>query len=240
MSNFRRALLLSGLVFSVCGFSKTFSTQFIKFEIPPNWTCALEEIDWVCQPDNLVERSEVILTVVTKAVNDVDDTFDKYEVAMKNPRDMRDLLGNAYKSQVNYVRRRSIRNHIWIDGLQLGSEIPGYYSRYIASIEQKVAGMISYSIAESVYPKWAPVMDNVVETAQIFFDPKAFAELSSKTSSLLPKDGRGKMSRIAPVAEGGKKSDDGGGGTNPLVIGGAILALAGAAYYFYKKKQKGG
>ncbi len=218
--------------------AKLFQTQFMKFQLPPNWSCRQEELDWVCQPDNVAERSEVILLVVTKAVNDVDDNFVKYEQVLKTSRDMRDLLGNAYKSDVKYVKKRDIKNWPWIDSLHFGSEIPGFYTRYVGSIKEKVAGLITYSIAETTYPKWSQVMEEVIDSAEIFFDPKAFNEMmKSGPGSLLASRGNQK-GHLAPSAESdASKNKSPNGGMDPAQIGGGLLLLAAVGYFLWKKKK---
>jgi hypothetical protein len=218
--------------------AKTFRTQFIKLELPANWDCRQEEIDWVCQPDNLAERSEAILVVVTKAVNEVDDNYPKYKEELEKPRDMRDLLGNAYKSQVKYVRERQILNHPWVDALHLGSEIPGFYTRYVASIREKVAGLITYSVAESVFPKYAQVMDQMIDTAEIFFDPKAFAEaMQSGSGSLLGARSRTK-GRLAPTLEAEEAKTEEGTDQKQMLVG-LALAAGAVAYIIYKRRKRG-
>lgn len=225
-------------------YAKTFKTQFVKLELPPNWDCKQEEIDWVCHPDNLAERSEAMIVIVTKAVNEVDDNFDKYEETLKVGREMRDLLGNAYTSQVKSIRRRQISGQTWVDALHLGSEIPGFYTRYVASIKEKVAGLVTYSVAESVYPKYSAALDAMIDSAEIYFDPKAFADaMNAGPTSLLGARSGGRLAgRTAPKTEGEalptEKPAESEGLDNTQVI--ALIFLAGIIGYFvWKKKQQG-
>lgn len=234
------ALVLASTVLSVSAHAKTFKTAFIRFELPPNWSCQPEELDWVCQPDNPAERSEALVIVVTKQVNPIDDTLPKYEGILKTPRAMRDLLGNSYKSEVKFARIRPIKAHPWADGLHLGSEIPKFYTRYIASTkEDKVAGMVSYSIAESVYAKWGPVLDAMIESLEITFDPNAFNELlKAGPGSLLGSRNSG-IKRFAPKDEADKKAGESGGPLDPAQIAGIALIVAAVAYVIWKKRKKG-
>ncbi len=220
--------------------AKTFKTQFVKFELPPNWSCKQEELDWVCQPDNLAERSEAIVVVVTKAANEVDDTLPKYEEVLRVRRNMRDLVGNAYQSEVKSVRTRQIKNHPWVDALQLGSEIPGFYSRYVATVKEKVAALLTYSVAESVYPKYATTLDQMIDSTEVFFDPKAFAEaMNASPTSLLGSRGIGAKLRSAPKIEGdaAKNTKKDEGTDMSQIIGGALIV--GAVVFYIIKKKRG-
>jgi hypothetical protein len=218
--------------------AKQFKTEFISMTLPENWDCVQEEIDWVCQPDNLAQRSEAIVIVVVKAANETDDKFENYQKILEAPRDMRDLLGNPYKAEVKYVRFKDILQHKWIDSLQAGSEIPGFFTRYAASIKGKISGLVTYSIAESVYPKWAPILDKMLDTIELRYDPKAFADaMKSNPTSLLGRRAGGLRGRFAPEDDDSPQQDKKGGFDITVVVG-AILALGGVGYFIWKKRQQ--
>jgi LPXTG-motif cell wall-anchored protein len=226
------------LLFSFAADAKKFRTDFISLELPPAWDCVKEEIDWVCQPDNLAQRSEAIVVIVAKNVNPVDDNFEAYEAILKEPRDMRDLLGNAYKSEVKYVRFKEIRNHKWIDSLTYGSEIPGFFTRYVASIKGKVAGLVTYSIAESVYAKWAPILDKMLDSLELHFDPKAFNDAMNASPASLLGQRANTGGRFAPIPEDESEDKKAGGDFDLMTIGGLILLVGGLGYWIWKKRQK--
>lgn len=232
----RKALPFLILVSSLAS-AKTFKSQFIRLELPPNWDCKQEERDWVCQPDNLAERNEVILIIVVKEVDPNDDNFDKYENILSTSKDMRDLLGNSYKSDVKFTKRSTIQGQVWVDSLHFGSEIPGFYTRYIASIDQKVAGLVTYSVAETVYPKWAEVMDRVINSLKLEFDPKAFAEIKENGGqSLLSR--RNSARRLPPTIEELKKEEANQEGSGLSEIFGVLLILGAIGFFIYRKKQQ--
>lgn len=220
--------------------AKPFQTKFIKIELPPNWDCKKEELDYVCQPDNLAEKSEVILVIVAKAVNEVDDTLEKYQKVLSTGREMRNLLGTSYTAEVRYVREKKILDRVWVDSLQRGSEVPGFYSRYLASINEKIAGLITYSIAESVYPKWATVMDQMVESLVLTYDPKAFEEaMSSGPGSLLGLRPRTK-DRFVPVLDSDASPVQADKPMDKGQIFGVLLVVGAVGYLIWKRKQRQG
>jgi hypothetical protein len=233
-------LLILGFSFcTALSWSKTFRTEFVRFELPPNWDCKKEELDWVCQSDNLNEHSEVLLIVVAKDKNDADDSLEKYSEYLKVPRQMRDLAGNAYQSKVHYVNKKTIKEQPWIDSLHAGSEIPGFYSRYLATTKDKVAALVTYSIADSVNAKWAPIMDSLINSMEVYFDPKAYEQLlATKPQSLLPRGGF-RNKHLKPEEAGDVLSDEKSGATDwATLIGGLIFVAAIVGYIIYKKKQK--
>ncbi len=232
-------LILTGAMLPQTSWSKVFKTPFVKVDLPTNWDCKQEENDWVCQPDNLTERSEAIIIIVTKQVNEIDDTFPKYLQVLNTPRNMRDLAGNPYQSTVKFARQRDIKGQPWVDGMQLGSEVPGFFTRYTVSIKEQVAAMLTYSIGESVYPKYAQMMDQMIDSLEIHFDPSAFNDLKNKsTMSLLAQRGaRGLSDRGAPTDEDDSNQNKQDDNMAMALLG--VLIVAGVAYFVWKKKQQG-
>lgn len=236
---FRSALTLSLGLSAFAAQAKPFKTQFFSLDLPPNWDCVKEELDWVCQPDNLNERSEVFMVIVTKPVDPVDDSIEKYKSVLAQPKMMRDLLGNPYKSEVRYTRVNKVRDRDWVDSLQFGSEIPGFYTRYLASIAEKVAGLITYAIGDSAYAKWAPVMERMIGTIELKFDPQAFEELTQQSGSLLSSRGSVFAGRSAPpeLAHQSPKTSSDQGATMIMV---ALVLFGALGYVIYKRKKKQG
>jgi hypothetical protein len=218
--------------------AKTFKTQFIRFELPPNWSCNQEEgTDWVCQPDNLAEKSEAIVVVVTKERDDIDDNLEKYKQVLGTARDMRDLTGAAYKSEVTYVREKSLRGQVWADSLHFGSEMPEFYTRYVASTKEKIAGLITYSIAKSANAKYADMLDKMIDTLEMTYDPKAFEE-AIKKGSLIGSRSRLVGGRTLPtVTSTTAKPQDKPDEDLNMKIGVVVLLVAAVGYFIYKKKK---
>lgn len=223
--------------FSSLGWAKTFQSKFVVMELPPDWDCQQEELDWVCQPANPNVRNEALVVIVTKAINPTDDSLLKYEEYLKSPKQMRDLVGNTYTSEVKYVKQKKIREQMWVDSLQIGSEIPGFFSRYVTSIKEQVAALISYHVAESVFPKWAEVLDKMIDSAELRFDPKAFEEImKSRNMSLFGNKGGSRVLAPGTVQDTPKKVES-TSGEMVMTLAGIALLIAAVGYLIYRKKK---
>jgi len=239
----RNCLGISLALIASSAFAKIWSTEFIRIDLPEGWSCTREEIDYVCQPDSLKERTEALIIVVVKSTNEVDDKLETYEEILKGTREMYDLARQKYTSQVRYVKRNNINGRDWVDSLHLGSEIPGFYTRYLASINEKVAGLVTYSIAESVFPKYGEMLDNAVKSLKLEFDPKAYEKaMNESPSSLLPKGSLlGRRSRTEVQIEDGdeadgpkKESDE----VDPMTIAILLILAGGAGFFIWKKRNR--
>jgi len=151
---------------------------------------------------------------------------------------MRDLVGNTYMTDIKYTKKKLIRNWWWMDSLQMGSEVPGFVSRYVVSIKEQIAAMISYHVAESVFPKWADTLDKMIESTELRFDPKAFDEIMRNRNSNILANKGGLLGRRSPgsVQENAKTPT---GTSSELIQTISIVALIVAAigYIIYRKRK---
>jgi len=238
MRNCKIAFLVFSFALVCGGWGKTFRSKFITLDLPPNWDCQEEELDWVCQPENPNLRNEALVVVVTKEAKPSDDNMQKYEEYLKSPKQMRDLVGNTYMTDIKYTKKKLIRNWWWMDSLQMGSEVPGFVSRYVVSIKEQIAAMISYHVAESVFPKWADTLDKMIESTELRFDPKAFDEIMRNRNSNILANKGGLLGRRSPgsVQENAKTPT---GTSSELIQTISIVALIVAAigYIIYRKRK---
>jgi hypothetical protein len=239
-----QSLVFLGLVFwgASSAWADRYRAGFLEFDIPPGWTCHKEETDWVCEPIDAAQKSEALLIVVSKTRDEVDDTFDKYLQHLKEPREMRDLAGKPYKSEVKYVHENEITGQKWIDALHYGSEIQGFYSRYLATFKDNVAGLLTFSIAESAYKKHAIQLDKLVSSLTISFDKQTYDEIiKTAPQSLLGNRGGAPSTRLRPLPD--SPSSDGiakkGFNIDPDLIFQIILVLAvvGVVIFIVRRRR---
>jgi len=229
-------------------FAKVHKLGFIHINLPSNWQCNQEEQDWVCHPQDGSSRSEAILIAVNKNKDEVDDHLPKYRAHLKIPRDMVDLAGVSSKSKVRYVKDTKIQGHPWIDALHLGSEIPGFFTRYLATSKEKIATLVTYSISESAFAKHSKTLDTAIKTLSIRFDQKTYEKAlelgpqsllgqrnNSKTSKYKdPEEERGDLEK--EIAARKKKKEAGDGISLKEIIG--LLVIAGVIGYIIMKRRK--
>lgn len=237
IQRFKVSILLACAFVSLAS-AKTFKSKFVTLELPPNWDCQQEELDWVCQPENVNLRNEALVVVVTKAANPQDDSLAKYEEYLKNPKQMRDLVGNTYTTDIKYVKQKKIRDQVWVDSLQIGSEVPGFVSRYVTSIKEQIAALISYHVAESAFPKWGETLDKMIDSAELRFDPKAFEEIMRSQNMKLFGNRPGAMGQRKPTATQDKlKEPESTSGELMMNIMGAALVIGALGFLIYKKRK---
>ena len=147
-------LLISTPVFSL-------NTQYISFDHPDSWRCELNQGVYICQGTREPERKESIVLSVATIAGEW-DSLDAYEKYLKTPRTIQDDTGAELESKISYTRRRNINGVTWIDSLQYNSELPGFWARYTATVQNKLAILVTYIVSDDNYSKMAPQFEKMI------------------------------------------------------------------------------
>ena len=126
--------------------AKRFSNQYTEFELPSGWNCSLEGSEWVCQSSNKDRRKEAIIILAAK-VRGQQDSLDQYQAYLKKTKTYTLPGGRTQVSESKYARVKNINNHKWIDALHLASEVPGFYTRYVATVKANLGVAVTFSVS---------------------------------------------------------------------------------------------
>ncbi len=157
-------ILLSLFLLSQSAFALT--TAYVSFEHPDGWKCELSQGVWICQATQEPDRKEsVVLSIATQATEW--DKIENYEEYLKQPRTIPDQDGKQLQSKVTYARKRNINGQVWVDSLQFNSELPGFWSRYLATVHNRLAILITYIVSDEHYKKLAPQFERMASSLKL-------------------------------------------------------------------------
>ncbi len=230
------------LLLLVCGtaHAKRFRNAYVSFELPPNWNCKLEGSEWVCENEFSGKTKEAIVILTAKEVGPT-DTLAAYLAHLQTPRTLPGRAGQSLKSQVIHVKERMISNQMWVDGMHLGSEVGPYFTRYLATIKEKIAILVTFSAHKEHYTKYSGDFIKAVESLRVVATKDSLGDRSTGPSGT-PGD-----EHIGPPMGGGPGLDPGpypeerprsgllGNLFNWLI---AAILLAAIGYYFYAASKK--
>lgn len=145
---------LSTLAVSPSASAKLFSNSYISFELPPEWNCSQEGTEWVCISKLSKEAKEAMIILTAKEVGP-SDSLAAYMNYLKQPRVLPAKTGAPKQSKVLQVTQRNISNHPWVDSLHLGSEVPSYYTRYLATVKDRIAILVTFSAHKPSYTRYS-------------------------------------------------------------------------------------
>jgi hypothetical protein len=151
----------------VLGHAKTFSSQFSEFELPSGWDCALEGSEWVCQSDDKDRKKEAIIILAAKYRGE-QDSLDLYQAYLKQPKSFNLPGGKTQISEAKSVTIKTINGQRWVDSLHLASEVPGFYTRYLATVKDNLGIAVTFSVAKDHYDAYQDIFEKVIATLKVF------------------------------------------------------------------------
>ncbi|MCM2351730.1 MAG: hypothetical protein NDI69_17065 [Bacteriovoracaceae bacterium] len=160
--------------------AKRFASKYCEFELPSGWECALEGSEYVCQSDNADRKKESIIILAAK-IRGEQDNLDEYMAYLKKSKEYNLPGGKKQISEPKNTKLSRINEQQWVDALHLASEVPGFYTRYLATVKEDLGVAVTFSVSKDLYSTYQPIMDKLVSTLRVFRQKKN-TDLSSLRS----------------------------------------------------------
>lgn len=160
-------IFFSFVLTSQNSFARTFKNAYISFEMLDNWKCNLEQTEWVCRAEDPQEAKEAVIILTAKEKGPT-DTFPLYENHMNNPITSVNRAGTTMTSNVVYKSMpNKINDQTWLDSLHTNSEVQNYHTRYLATIKDQIAILITFSAHNRFYAKHSTNFNNTVKSLRV-------------------------------------------------------------------------
>jgi hypothetical protein len=232
-------LLLFLLAFSVSSIvqAKVFRNAYIAFEMPDDWNCTLEQTEWVCRSSKEPDSKEAIIILTAKEVGPT-DSFPLYETHLNSSIAI-GATQQASQSKVVYKAKKvQIRDHQWLDGLHQGSEVSNYYTRYLATIKNKIAVLVTFSAHTKYYSKYSTMFHNAIMSMNII----ASRDLLAKSEFGPIRGGEGTLGpgTIQPAMPMDLYQSEGSSGKNNnmgMILGLLLIVGSIVGFFLYKKNS---
>lgn len=241
MIKFHLGVVLALLLVFTDAEAKPFSTQFMEFQLPNGWDCALEGSEWVCQSENQDRKKEAIIILAAKYRNE-QDSLEQYQAHLRASKTFQLPGGKTQVSEAKSTTLKEINSHRWVDALHLASEVPGFYTRYLATVKDTLGVAITFSVAKDHYDAYQDIFEKIIATLKVF-DQKGNQNANwrpkGKESDLLgdgtyiPDTG---MRADIGVKQASQKSDATANDSMLLII----IAAAAAIFALIKLRNKKG
>ncbi len=165
-------LMFTLILWSASSYAKRFSSKFCEFELPPGWECALEGTEYVCQSENADRKKESIIILAAKLRGE-SDSLDEYEAYLKKPKEYSLPGGKTQISEAKSTKLTRINDHQWVDAIHLASEVPGFYTRYLATVKEDLGVAVTFSVGKDHWDEYQPIMEKLAATLRVFRQKKA-------------------------------------------------------------------
>lgn len=241
MRTLQTLLLLALLSTTPLAWGKLFRNAYVSFELPPNWNCKLEGAEWVCENDFSKKQKEAIIILTAKEVGP-GDTLANYMTYLQGAKTLPGKAGQPTKSKVINVQQRTIGNQLWIDGMHEGSEVSAYFTRYMATIKDRIAILITFSAHKEHFAKYSNDFRVAIESLRVVAGP----DLLGGGANQGPGRGGGTVGNAPdhyvpweqPGGGGGIEDGQTHGGRKYLKIILFAIILGGAGGYLYWQSKK--
>lgn len=220
--------------------AELFQNAYITFKKPNNWKCVLEGAEWVCfsrLEDNKKKKRSATIILTAKEKGPF-DTINSYTSYLKTANPLPSKTGKPLPAKAYNVTQKMIQDHMWVDALHYGSQIPKYYTRYLATVKGQLAILITLSAHKDQYSKYSKDFVEVVKSLKI-----VSTGITNKKAPGIQSAGSGSIlgSGIEPgeLTEDALPSEPSGGNKNDItsLLLGLALVLGAGGFYFFKKKR---
>jgi hypothetical protein len=229
-------IALLALLLPFSSFAKNFANQFIEFQLPDKWECQLDGTEWVCQSTDEQKKRDAIIVLAAKIKKAGMDELSVYKAHLEKPQTYQSLSGETITSEPRYVKEIDISGKQWIDSLHLQSEIPDFYTRYLATVEADLGILVTFSVRKDKYDEYAPDIENMVKSLRAFRKQGEInagggngANVDSSGVLFPDESGGGGTVKKAPT----KQSEDAG-----MAVLLLLVAAGGIGFFLWKKKKK--
>ncbi len=221
--------------------AKTFSSQFAEFELPTGWECALEGSEWVCQSEDKERKKEAIIILAAKYRGE-QDSLDQYQAYLKGAKTFTLPGGKTQISEPKSVTIKTINGQRWVDSLHLASEVPGFYTRYLATVKDNLGIAVTFSVAKDHYDAYQDIFEKVVATLRVFDNKAAgnnqFVKKNSNEDLAESTTVIGDTNTNPNIGVQKKGGQGGGDSTTESILIIAAVAVVGFIIMKARKKKK--
>lgn len=135
-----------------------------EFELPHGWRCVSEGTEQLCR---FGEPPNPAIVIVTAKYRGVHDTLEVYEAHLQKPLSNQTLSGKPTASRMIHVLRRRINGREWVEGLHFESEVPNFYTYYLAGVTSHVGVLVTFSVHKAHRERLKGEFDIMMQTLRI-------------------------------------------------------------------------
>ncbi|MBC7742621.1 MAG: hypothetical protein H7061_10515 [Bdellovibrionaceae bacterium] len=160
-------LPLAVIILSPKAQARTFKNAYISFEMLDTWKCNLEQTEWVCRAEDPQEAKEAVI-ILTAKEKGTTDSFPLYENHMNNPITTTTKTGTSLTSTVVYkAQQQRYNDQVWLDGIHRDSEVQNYFTRYVATIKDQIAILVTFTVHNKFYAKHSGHFANTIKSLRV-------------------------------------------------------------------------
>ncbi len=137
----------------------------VDLHLDRNWRCGNEKDAVVCRPTDM--ENELIKVIVwTAKVAAPTDSIAAYHETLKQPRKVRFRLKKTMSTSIS-DETVTINGSPWVDAVQSNSEVYGFNTRYLATVKDGLAVLVTFSARKDIFEDFQKEIRSIVEHIEI-------------------------------------------------------------------------
>lgn len=147
--------------------AKPFANSFIEFNAPDSWACAESGAYWTCQPMDPKKIKDAVV-VMASGPQGPGDSMQEYYDYLKTSLDVYDpASGKKAKSSPAYTQYKDIFGQKWVDSQHLSTAVPGYFTRYLATVKDGRAVLFTVTVDKTKYNIYMSELYKLIESMRV-------------------------------------------------------------------------
>ncbi len=208
---------------------------FLSFDLPQDkWGCSKEATEWICTPKTRPERTQAMIVMSAKLAGP-EDNLKLYMRHLKEPKMLVTPGRTPAPSQVIHAKMRTIGPQEWVESLHLASEVPGFYTLYLATRAGDLSVLVTLSAAKSEVEKFNESFGRMTQSLRL---NKDYILKSSQLAGTSPPNASDTPLAQIDLQEGAVESHPKGASNLKLLLALAfVIGLAAIGYSIYQSKS---
>ncbi|MDM5180785.1 hypothetical protein PO883_26735 [Massilia sp. DJPM01] len=146
MTHWTRILIgCAAALFQPAAHAEKFENAYLSFTMDDGWRCKQEGTEFVCRANKGQAQKEAVIIMAAKEAGPQDTLFNYTAHLNVTPK-----TGKIVQPATQVV----INGTVWVDSLQLGSEVENYYTRYAGTVKDGIGVLFTMSAHTRYYEKY--------------------------------------------------------------------------------------
>ncbi|MEM7645859.1 MAG: hypothetical protein AAF203_03015 [Pseudomonadota bacterium] len=250
----RKTLIIIFLMFWLPSWNasaEVFRNSYLKFNMPAQWKCEMRKKAYLCRHrvskacrnnprqescKKQVKKSREALIIFTAKEASDQDNLTSYQNYLSEAKTIKKGSGATTKSKLIHNKKVKIANQAWVDSMHLSSELPFYYTRYLATVRGKIAVLVTFSSHKLFYTNYSNEFFKAIKSLQVTTSQVTQVkkeELGKKVLSR-PIEIPNELFADSGMEEGGTQTDS----TSTILFVLAFLLAAGGVFFWVKNSRR--
>jgi len=147
-------------------------TKHFEFSLPDNWYCEESGRETLCNSTAKEPHNAIIIFAVK--YRNTEDNLQTYKTYLASDKEYQTPNGEIIHSDVISVEEKQIGNYFWIDGLHFESEVPGYYTRYLATNTAQLGIVVTFSYHQNAPKSVIDAFSASILELKIYQNPSSY------------------------------------------------------------------